>query len=108
MAEHENHGHGGDVRVEESSLSNPGILFFLGLTAAVFFSAAAGLGSGYYKLTDILLREKSLGVDSPELARQRSLEEERLTSYGYVDKDKGIVRIPIDVAMQKVVEDAKK
>jgi hypothetical protein len=107
----DNHQHTGghdEVQVEESSLSNSGILFFVALTAFVFFGAAAGLGSSYYRITDALMREKNYGVKPAELTKQREYEEERLTTYGYVDQAKQIVRMPIDIAMQKVVEDAKK
>jgi nucleoside phosphorylase len=109
--QHDNHEHGAghdEVAVEESSLSNGGILFFFGLTALVFFGSAAALGSAYYKITDYVLHEKNFGQTSADLTKQRQLEEERLTTYGYADKDKKFVRMPIDVAMQKVVEDAKK
>jgi hypothetical protein len=34
----------------------------------------------------------------------RARENELLTSYGWVDKDKGVVRIPIERAMQLIVE----
>ncbi len=41
------------------------------------------------------------------LAKARA-EDERLTgTYGWMDKSKGIVRLPIEVGMQKVIEDRK-
>ncbi|HXV81820.1 MAG TPA: hypothetical protein VEG60_18215 [Candidatus Binatia bacterium] len=42
-----------------------------------------------------------LQVDAPgELRQMRQAEEAVLTSYGWVDKDAGIVRIPVDRAME--------
>ncbi|MHC4339244.1 MAG: hypothetical protein ACYSX0_03380 [Planctomycetota bacterium] len=40
------------------------------------------------------------------LAEMRTEETEKLTTYGWVDREKGIVRIPIEEAMQKLIEEA--
>jgi hypothetical protein len=39
-----------------------------------------------------------------DLADLRAREDEQLTSYGWVDKNAGIVRIPIDAAMKLTLE----
>src|SRR5262245_50332422 len=39
-----------------------------------------------------------------EMHELRAREDELLISYGWVDKDKGVVRIPIERAMQLIVE----
>ncbi len=39
-----------------------------------------------------------------DLQAIRKVEQDTLTSYGWVDEQKGVVRIPIDVAMKLVVE----
>jgi hypothetical protein len=101
------HGHG-EVAVEESSLSNTGILTFCVLTALTFFGSAAALPGLFYRYTDYVRREMTVAGAGPELAKLRAEEEKRLGSYGFVDKDKQIVHIPIDVAMQKVIEEAKR
>jgi hypothetical protein len=36
----------------------------------------------------------------------RTEETEKLTTYGWGDREKGIVRIPIEEAMQKLIEEA--
>ena len=41
----------------------------------------------------------------PDLAAFRAAEDETLTTYGWVDRQKGIVRIPISQAMDKVLKD---
>jgi hypothetical protein len=42
-----------------------------------------------------------LQVDAPnELRRMRAAEQAALNSYGWVDKEAGIVRIPVDRAME--------
>ena len=46
-----------------------------------------------------------LQIDSAgDLASFRAAEDARLQSYGWVDRDKGIVHIPIDRAMQELVQ----
>lgn len=101
------HGHG-EVAVEESTLSNTGILTFCILTAIVFFGSALALPGLFYRYTDSVRREQTNAGPSDEMAKLRSLESKRLTTYGFVDKEKQIVHIPVDIAMQKVIEEAKK
>jgi hypothetical protein len=107
-ADVDDHGHGhGDVAVEESGLPNLSILGFVVLTAVVFFGTAASLPSLFYRVLEHI-RHGQVSAKATELSELRTVETERLGTYGYVDKEKGIVHIPIEVAMQKVVEDAKK
>jgi hypothetical protein len=47
------------------------------------------------------------GVASKELIAIREREDEQLHKYGYINKDKGIVRLPVERAMQLVEEEAK-
>lgn len=42
-----------------------------------------------------------------DLQNFRKAEDAKLTSYQYLDKDKGIVRIPVERAMQLMAEEAK-
>lgn len=52
--------------------------------------------------------EPRLEIDATaSLARLRAEENARLTSYGWVDKPAGIVRIPIDRAMELLVENER-
>ena len=41
----------------------------------------------------------------PSAATLRAKEQEVLTSFGWVDKDKGVVRIPVDVAQNLVIQE---
>ncbi len=42
------------------------------------------------------------------LAKSRAEDQRLTTTYGWTDKSKGIVRLPIDVAMQKLIEERNK
>ena len=122
MADHQPHGHD-DVHHEESDVNIRAILGFgagLIVVTAVVYVFIFGL----FKYFDA--RESVQGVaeyplaaaqgrrDPPEprlqtdprqdLADLRAKEEELLESYGWVDKNAGIVRIPIDAAMKLTLE----
>lgn len=47
------------------------------------------------------------GVPSKELIAIREREDEQLHKYGYINKEKGIVRLPVERALQLVEEEAK-
>ncbi len=49
----------------------------------------------------------SYGRDSRAQA-VRDYENKELTTYGFIDKDKGVVRIPMEKAIEEVVNDYKK
>jgi hypothetical protein len=58
--------------------------------------------------TDNHVRERILSAPSPELQQLRAMEENHLTTYGYVGKDKQVAHLPITEGMKKVIEEAKK
>lgn len=106
---HEGHGDShGEVRVEESTLPNKSVFGFVAITALVFFGTAATLPTVFHRYIDQMRANPEDPVASQELVKLRAEETERLSTYGYIDKGKQIVHIPIEVAMQKVVEEAKK
>jgi hypothetical protein len=41
------------------------------------------------------------------LAKARAEDERLTTTYGWMDKSKGVVRLPVDVAMQKLIQEHK-
>ena len=78
----------------------------MGVTVVLLIVIGIGI-QAYYEL--IYTNEEFNRVISQEnwaLRDLRNLEQWELTQYGYVDKTKGTVRIPIDQAMQMVVQDA--
>ena len=53
--------------------------------------------------------EPRLEIDAPaNLARLRAEEDVKLTTYGWVDRPAGVVRIPIDRAINRMLEREKK
>lgn len=65
-----------------------------------------GVNSYYTWYRDKTLFERQLAPPSVELKAIRAQEDQALNSYGYVEKDKGIVRLPIARAIDLVVAEA--
>ena len=42
------------------------------------------------------------------LAKAQADDQKLLSNYGWMDKSKGVVRLPVDVAMQKLIEERSK
>ena len=62
----------------------------------------------FYVVTyDQVEHDQFSGVASKELIAIREREDEQLHKYGYINKEKAIVRLPVERAMQLVEEDAK-
>lgn len=108
MSDQHAHGGHGEVQVEDSSLSNTGILVFCLITAGVFFGSILFLPGLFYRYVDHVQHQRASAGATDEQTQLRALEEKRLTSYGYVEQAKQVVHIPIEIAKQKVIEEAKR
>jgi hypothetical protein len=93
--------------VDEDQPDNRSLAVYGVAIAFVFFGCGIALTSLFYRAADVVVQERSAG-QSQELRSLRSQEDERLSSYGWADKAKGEVRIPIDQAMKLMVEGGKK
>ena len=87
---------------------NKGGVFLRFLLAVALFCAMAAL----LRLTWESTRPPSIGAERAKLrkanlAELRSAEEEMLMSYGVVNAEKGIYRMPIDQAVQMMIQEWK-
>jgi hypothetical protein len=83
------------------------LLFFLMARVFHYFGATQSLGPPASPFADArsLPPQPRLQVDPRrELEQLRGNEDERLHSYGWVDRDAGVVHIPIERAMDMVAE----
>jgi len=82
------------------------VLFVLALALFLLASGViAGSGQDVSPPPSASLKEPVLQVDeAAELEKMRTKEDALLNSYGWVDKDAGIVRIPIDRAIELTAE----
>ncbi len=58
----------------------------------------------YYNMLDTMEAEKGTGRNVVERNEVRAAQREDLGSYGWVDSDAGVARIPIEEAKKKVLE----
>ena len=79
---------------------------YMAVTVVLLLVIGIGI-QGYYELI-YTNEEYTRVISQPNWALRdlRNTEQWELTNYGYVDKAKGTVRIPIDQAMQLVAQDA--
>ncbi len=104
----------GDMRIRPIVMSGVGLFVLIALTLVAMGGVFRYLSGSAVKPerplssmaeTQSLPPEPRLQVDpSQDLKEWRTAEEAVLTSYGWVDRQAGIVRIPIDRAMQLLVE----
>lgn len=111
----DNHGHGGhgaghdEFMVDEEQPANGQLVIWGLVTALVFFGAGGVLTSIFYKYSDHVIEEKVLSRTAPEVAALRAEEDAKLHCSAPADKSKpGATCTPIEDAMKKVVEEAKK
>jgi hypothetical protein len=78
------------------------------MTATIVLLALTGIAiQAYYELIQTSTEyDQVLSQDNWQLRDLRNKEEWELTHYGYVDKTKGTVRIPLDQAMKMVASEA--
>ena len=92
---------------EDQEPKNPLIAFLL-ITSCIFIVAVCAFLSWMF----IVARdnEHNRKIDQAtytDLQVIRKAEETKLNSYQYLDKDKGVVRIPVERAIQLMAEEAK-
>jgi hypothetical protein len=119
MTEHAPHG---QVRSEEDRIST-GKILVVGIGSLLLFFFAAVVTSSYLRMrqgerpavpipaeigrSKIGLVEQQLFDQAVRGERDRAVREERLRSYGWVDRRQGIVHIPIERAMELVAGGAR-
>jgi hypothetical protein len=79
-----------------------GILGFLLLVVTLMW-----LRSYFEVVRNRTVHRAVLSVENPKLKALRVREEEQLNSYGWVDEERGVVRIPIEQAMGLLVQEAR-
>lgn len=115
MADHSHgadgtHGGGqhGTIAVDETPVSNTSVVGWGLVMAVVFFGSAAVLSSIFNRITEEELNAKVGAVSAPELLQLRAEEKQLLSTYGYTDKAKQLVHIPIEEGMKQVIAEAQK
>jgi hypothetical protein len=92
---------------EHQEPKNPLITFLL-ISSCIFVVAVCAFLSWMFIVArDNEHNRKIEQATYTDLQNFRKAEDAKLTSYQYIDKDKGVVRIPVERAMQLMAEEAK-
>ncbi len=79
-----------------------------GLVGAVLFVVAMAWLNSYFTVArNQEVYRKVLSLSNPKLAELRAVEAEALNTYGWVDREKGVVRVPIGRAMEILAQEAR-
>ena len=83
-----------------------GLVVFLILTVFILIGVFVGVSAFWDVAFEHQEQEVLLGKPSEDLAALHAREDLQLKTYGYINKDKGIVQIPIDRALELVAREA--
>jgi|SRR5271157_2195332 len=105
--------HGQDVRFApgvdfDRQDPKPGLIALISITTVILLAALCG---GVFWLYTVYLEQVEFtqytGVASKELIAIHDREEEQLHKYGYINRERGIVRLPVERAMEVVEMEAR-
>lgn len=99
----EDHKTAAGARTDDPSSSNTLIVGLVG--AVLVFVICVLLQVVYYRTFEHERRAKIINQQPEELRRLQVEQAEQLHGYRWVDKEAGVVAIPIDRAMELVVDD---
>jgi hypothetical protein len=95
-----------DRTLTHDDTKNVRIVVFTAVGVVILVVLLVWLRSYFFLVRNETIYSSVLSVKNPKLTELRAKEDAELGSYGWVDRKKGIVRIPIDRAMELVVQDA--
>jgi hypothetical protein len=100
----QNHQTAGQVSVEPDNL--PVRPIAIAIVALVFIVAGTMIAVNqlYWFSSSKLIQTTELDVPNRLLTELKAEDQQQLTEYGQLDKDKGIYRLPIDEAMKLYVK----
>ena len=83
-------------------------IFVVAVCTIIFILVSIVGVYGYYSwFREKMIYERQLAPNSVDLTAIRTREDQLLNSYSYLEKDKGIVRLPISRAIELVMEESK-
>lgn len=91
--------------MDEYSVNTPSLILAGLLGTILTVAAILGLQVVYYQYTASLEASQGPGQPQAEMEALRDRQQAVLADYGVIDPEKGVVAIPIDRAMELVVND---
>lgn len=94
----------GQVSVEPDNLPTRPIAIALVALTFIVIGVTVGVNQLYWASSTKLVQTNELDVPNKLLTELNAEDQEQLTQYGQIDKEKGVYRLPIDRAMKLYVE----
>jgi len=91
---------------DPSEPNAPGLVIMIALTALILVGVFVGVTAYYEWSKDRVEEEVLLSKPSEELANLHAREDAQLKTYGFINKEKGVVQIPVDRAMELILKEA--
>ncbi len=102
----EHHDDHFELAVEDENIETGAIFRIFGVVVA-FVIVLAVIGVQLAKMTTITMRAEATQVSGhPELREVRATAAQQLSQYGVVDAEAGVYRIPIDTAIDLIVNES--
>lgn len=93
------------VGYDPTDINAPGVTIFTAVVVGVILAVFFGVTLYFEKFYNDLSRQRIDAAPTQDLALIRSREETELNTYKVLDKQKGVVRIPVEQAMKALLEE---
>ena len=108
MTTHDSHPMTGGHPLPPDHPEQTKVIFLWGVVTVVILVVLVVWARSYFFLVrNEFVQRNYLSAPNPKIDEQHAREQQVLSSYGWVDRQKGIVHIPIDQAMDIMVRDAQ-
>ncbi len=93
------------MQQSRDDLNTPKIVLIGIISALLIFIIIVAVQAWFYHYYEQIYQERVVNQESEELKNLRANQQEILNSYRWIDQDNNTVAIPIDRAMELVLED---
>jgi len=107
MSTHDSHVMTGDHPLPPDHPEQVKVILLWGVTTVIILAILlVWLRSYFFVVRNETIQKNYLSAPNPKIDDLHAHEKQVLNSYGWVDRQKGIVHIPIDQAMELMVRDS--
>lgn len=100
----QHHQTAGQTSIEPDNLPVKSITWFVVALVVIVVGTFIGMNQLYWMTSSSLVQTNELDVPNKLLSSLRAADEKELGTYGELDKQKGIYRLPIDEAIKLYVK----
>lgn len=100
------HDHQDPRALAHDDTRNRTIVLWGTVTVIILAVMLVWLRGFFFSVRNEVVNDTVLRIDNPKLLEQRAREDAQLGSYAWVNKEQGVVQIPIERAMELVVQES--